>query len=69
MLEAGAAIDAVVDDGRTALFMASMSGHEACVRALIEHAADTSKLTTRGDSALMIAEMMGHATICDLLKV
>ena len=65
MLEAGAAIDAVIEDGRTALFMACMCGHEACVRVLIEHSANASKVTTRGDSALMIAEQMGHNAICD----
>ena len=48
--------------------MASMNGHEACVRVLNEYSADVSKLTIHGDSALMIAEKMGHVSIFDLLK-
>ena len=57
--------DKVIEDGQTALFMASMNGHAAVVKILLEEGADAT-LTAQGYTAQSIANEMGHSSVSAL---
>jgi uncharacterized protein len=62
LIEAGADKDKVIEDGRTALFMASMNGHAAVVKILLEAGADAT-LAAKGYTAQSIANTRGHSSV------
>ena len=55
MIEAGAAVDMVDDDGWTALMRACNFGRHECAQALIDAQADLELMNRDGRNALMIA--------------
>ena len=55
LIDAGAAVDKVNNDGRTALFTACNSGSYECTRALVDAQVDFELMDRDGRNALMIA--------------
>jgi len=68
LLEAGAAIEASDDDGRTPLLTAAMNGRPGVVSALLRAGARREARDTGGRSALQLAEEGGHAAVAVLLR-
>ena len=60
LLERGANIDAVTQDGFTALVIASQCGRHVVVKALLERGAKIDAVTQDGSTALMLASQNGH---------
>jgi len=62
LVESGAAVDVQMEDGATALMLASQNGHdfEPCVHALVESGAAVNKQRKDGMTALMFASQGGH---------
>ncbi|MDQ6700773.1 MAG: ankyrin repeat domain-containing protein, partial [Acidobacteriota bacterium] len=55
LLKGGAAIDATMQDGKTALMMAAGYGHADMVRVLLDRGADAHLKTRSGETALTFA--------------
>ena len=72
LLEGGEAVDAVDEDGVTALMYAAYNGRAECARLLLEAGADASLRATGGDdegkTALELAEEYGQAEVAALLR-
>mmetsp|Transcript_18383 Transcript_18383/g.41575 ORF Transcript_18383/g.41575 Transcript_18383/m.41575 type:complete len:114 (-) Transcript_18383:93-434(-) len=67
-LEAKASVDEVDENGRSALMLASMSGHAKMVRKLFNANASLNHVTTaEGMTALMLAAESGHTDVIDQL--
>jgi ankyrin repeat protein len=68
LLDAGAAVDAVDEQGQTPLLLAVWAGHSGVAKVLIEHGANF-KLRTRGECAtpLHLAADGGHLETVELL--
>ena len=66
ILAAGADVNADSPDG-TALMAATLGGHWAVVKLLLEAGAEVNAGDTSGNSALMEASLAGHARIVQLL--
>ena len=60
LIDAGASVDIVNNDGRTALMMACVHGHHECAQALIEAGAAVDMVNNNGNTALMHACNNGH---------
>jgi ankyrin repeat protein len=60
-------VDVQDKDGRTALIIASVSGREGAVRALLAGGARQELQDSRGEAALHVAAEFGHADIVELL--
>lgn len=56
LLEAGADINSLTDDGRTPLYQAAFRGHVDCVKTLMEFKADRSLSAGNGKKAEDVAE-------------
>ena len=71
LLRSGAAVDAVDDDGWTALMEAAFSGQAECTRLLLKAGADSTLRATGGGwegwTALELAEEQGHAEVVAVL--
>ncbi len=63
MLDAGADKEAKGNDGKTALMLAPMAGHESCVRALLDASADKDTKDNDGMTALMAASGQAVVTL------
>ncbi|XP_049521085.1 ankyrin repeat domain-containing protein 50-like [Dermacentor silvarum] len=61
-------VDHICVEGATALGIASQEGHEAVVRALLEHGADPSHADQCGRSPLRVATKAGHLNVVRLLE-
>ena len=72
LLRGGAAVDAVNEDGDTALMWAAYNGQAECARLLLEAGADATLRATGGDdegkTALEQAEAAGEAEVAALLR-
>lgn len=55
LLTAGADVNAVTDDGRTALYQASFRGNVECVKALLESSADATIADKEGKTPAAVA--------------
>lgn len=60
LIENGARVDAVDEDGRTALMVAVAKNNADCVKALLEARADVNAKNKKGGTALMLAVDEGH---------
>lgn len=71
LLNAGAAIEAPLSSGHTALMLACLLGHRSCVSALLsrEAPADLAAIDKAGWTALMFAAHSGHAICASELLV
>ena len=67
LLEAGARVDTVKDDGNTALHCAAIMGHNKVVELLVEEEADLEVTGNSGTTPLMMAASMGHLEIVKTL--
>lgn len=67
LLDAGAEVDSLDEDGGTALMDASAGGYEAIVRLLIEHGADVRRKDRYQKRAIYYAANKGHEEIVNLL--
>ena len=63
----GANANQAKSDGRTALLIACLNGHEACARLLLDRGADANQAQSDGWTALMIACQDGHEACARLL--
>ena len=69
LLNKGAKIDQVNDDGRwTALMFASLNGHTSVVELLLNKGANINQADNFGRTALMFASWYGHTEVVELLK-
>jgi hypothetical protein len=66
-LEDGANAEAADLNGRTALFMASQSGHVEVLQVLLSHGADVNHKDQYGSTALFVAVINGHEAAVDCL--
>ncbi|KAF4629184.1 hypothetical protein G7Y89_g8969 [Cudoniella acicularis] len=62
-----AILSAVLPDGRTALHMAALQGHESVVRLLLEKGAEASAKNNEGRTALHIATCQKHDSVVKVL--
>jgi predicted LPLAT superfamily acyltransferase len=60
LLDAGADVTQAMQDGWTALLVASHQGHIECVRVLLDAGADGAHAKNDGATALMVASKEGH---------
>ena len=60
LLEKGAAVDAQMEDGRTALMLACTNGHVEAARLLLEKGADRTLPTPLGPPLLEVLDRFGH---------
>ncbi len=63
----GADINAVDNEGKTALMKAAWHGHRNLCKLLISKGADINAEDNSGDTALIIAAWHGHREVCELL--
>ncbi|AFM27021.1 ankyrin repeat domain-containing protein [Desulfomonile tiedjei] len=68
LLDKGANIDMVDQDGWTALMGATVQGRIEPVRLLLEHGADVNAKNCNGETALVMATGMQHSEIEDVLR-
>ena len=68
LLQAGATVDAVNNDGNTALHEAARNGEIQVVEALLNAGADKALKGYEGKTALEKAEKMNHPAIVKLLR-
>ena len=69
LFASGANVNVANNDGFTPLFMAAVSGHEACVEWLVnEGGAQLNLVENRNYSALMFAALRGYVNIVKFLK-
>ena len=69
LLEAGAPVDAVCDEGLTPLLAASQHGYTSTCRLLCEHGADVERQASHGVRAIHLAAAEGHTeTVQALLE-
>ncbi len=68
LLDKGANIDMVDQDGWTALMGATVQGRTEPVRLLLEHGADVNAKNCNGETALVMATGMQHSEIEDVLR-
>ena len=68
LLQAGATVDAVSNQGYTALQVAAYHGKIQVVEALLNAGADKAVKGKRGDTALDIAQAVNHPAIVKLLR-
>ncbi|KAH0557197.1 hypothetical protein GP486_005013 [Trichoglossum hirsutum] len=67
LVENGAVVDAIDDEGSTALQKASMRGHISIVTYLLEHGADINHTNNIGYTPVLLAAESGFAEIVQLL--
>lgn len=67
LIEQGAEIDAVSDNGNTAIGNAVRRGNASIVRILLDSGAKATEALPRGQSLLELAKARGHADIVDIL--
>jgi len=67
LLTAKADVNAVEDDGKTALMVASANGRVEVVKALLAAKADVNARQPDGSTALMLALRNGHQEVAELL--
>ena len=67
LIENGARVDAVDEDGRTALMVAVAKNNADCVKALLVVGADVNAEDKGGETALMKAALNGNAEIVKVL--
>ena len=67
LYNAGAVIDSVDEQGRTALYVASGSGYLDAVRWLLERGADPLIADFNGRTSIHAAAASGHASACEYL--
>jgi ankyrin repeat protein len=60
LLEAGADVNAQFRDYETALYVASLEGHESVVKLLLEAGADVNAQFRDYETALYVASLEGH---------
>ena len=63
LLDLGAPVDTVNQEGRTALMEAARLGHVEVVRLLIEAGATTELEDHKGQTARVLAERSGHTEV------
>ena len=63
LLDAGAIVDPVSQEGGTPLMAAALAGHLDVVEKLVERGADVTKTMWDGAGALFLAAQGGHARI------
>jgi cytohesin len=63
LIEAGADVNKVNDNGMTPLYVGAQEGHEAILQALIEAGADISMATDTGWMPQYAAAKEGHAAV------
>ena len=68
LLQAGATVDAVDNDGDTALHCAAYFGKIQVVEALLNAGADKAVKTNYGQTALDLAQEKNHPAIVKLLR-
>lgn len=68
LLEHGADVNAVQQDGFTPLHGAAQNGQEEMVLLLLSYGADIDSRSANGQSALNIAEAEGHGVVAELLR-
>ena len=68
LLEAGADVNQVMQDGAAPLFIAAHNGHEAVVSRLLEAGADVNQAVQNGATPLYIAAQNGHSAIIRMLN-
>ena len=68
LLQHGADVDAVDNDGVTPLMRASFGGHLRVVQLLLTRGADTSLRDRDGITALSGALDLGHGAVADLIE-
>jgi ankyrin repeat protein len=66
-LENGAQVNAVCDDGATALYIAAQKGHLNVARLLLENGAQVNTVRNSGATALYVAAHIGHLDVVRLL--
>jgi ankyrin repeat protein len=67
-LENGAAVDAKINNGNTALHFASGNGHTETVRLLLENGAAVEVKNEKRETALDVAKATGHSEVVALLS-
>ena len=67
LIEGGADVSALDDDGRTTLHLASQSGHLEVARMLVERDADVSAQDDDGRTTLHLASKSGHLEVARIL--
>lgn len=67
ILDYGASVDFIDNDGDTALMAAARVGDEACLRLLLEKGADFLKVSKRNETALQTATELNHVECANLL--
>lgn len=69
MVDEGFQVDSVDYDGRTALMLASASGHVAVVKLLLQHGADPTREDGLGRCAILEACTHDHDAVIDVLRI
>ena len=67
LIEQGAEIDAISDNGNTAIGNAVRRGNASIIRILLNAGAKTTKVLPRGQSLAELAKSRGHAEVVDIL--
>jgi ankyrin repeat protein len=67
LIRAGADINAMDTEGRTALILAAAHGHQTTVRLLLDAGADTNVVDNSGRTPLMWAALSGYVDIVQAL--
>jgi len=68
LIEKGANIDGVYNNGWTSLMFAARNGHKETAKILIEAGADINVTNNNGDNPLDIAITNGNNEIANLIK-
>ena len=68
LLEAGAAVNATMNAGATALMLAANNGHLTCAQLLINAGGDKNVECSFGTAA-SLARQNGHTALCNLLEM
>ena len=68
LLEAGAAVDARDNDGKTPLMVAALAGHKEIAEILVAAGADIDAKNSFGWTPLMEAYFEGHAEVVAYLR-
>ena len=61
-------LDAIDENGRTALMIAAEGGHTALVRVLIDAGADLDAIDAKGQDAAATADAGGHSAVAKMLS-
>lgn len=69
LLDAGADVNAIVEDGFTALHFAASQGHPEVVKLLLQRGASPKILNSEGRTAMELAQLLGNHEVMKAFKL